>query len=140
MSTITPYVRFNGNCREAFEFYKSCLGGELAVQTVGESPMAGQMGADVSNRVLHAALNNGSIVLFGSDMIGTDNFSRGMDVSLCVVCSSPEEIKTFYSKLAAGGQATHPLKEEFFGTFGDLTDKFGVSWMLQYSPVPVAQG
>jgi PhnB protein len=131
MTQLNAYIKFDGNCREAFEFYKDCLGGELALQTVGESPMAGQMPAQMHQSVLHASLTKGDLVLMGSDMIGSEGFVKGNSVFLCLVCSTKDEIQTFFSKLSAGGEVTHPLKEEFFGTFGDLTDQFGMNWMLQ---------
>lgn len=140
MTQINAYLKFNGNCRDAFEFYNDCLSGQVTMQTVGESPMAAQMPVEMHNHVLHAVLTAGGITLMGSDMRGGDDLS-GSSIYLCLVCSTLEEIRTYYAKLVEGGQATHPLKEEFFGTFGDLTDKFGMNWMLQYAPMPPpAQG
>lgn len=52
--------------------------------------------------------------------------------SLCLVCSSKEEIETFFKNLAVGAHVTTDLRSEFFGTYGDLQDKFGISWMLQF--------
>jgi PhnB protein len=107
MAQLNPYLHFDGNCREAMTFYKSCLGGELEIQSVGESPMA-------------------------SDMMGPGGVQKGNEVSLTISGSNKEEIESFFSRLAAGGKVTHPLKEEFFGLYGDLTDKFGVNWMFNY--------
>jgi len=132
MTQINAYLHFNGNCREAMTFYQGCLGGKLALQTVGESPMAGQMPAAAQKNILHAALTHDGITLMGSDMIGPEGVKKGNIVSLTLVCSSKEEIVTFFSKLSAGGKVAHPLKEEFFGTYGDLTDKYGINWMFNY--------
>jgi PhnB protein len=68
----------------------------------------------------------------GSDMVGPEGAKNGNTLSLTLVCSSKEEIETFFSKLSAGGKVAHPLKEEFFGTYGDLTDKYGINWMFNY--------
>jgi PhnB protein len=132
MAQLNPYLHFNGNCREAMTFYKACLGGELSMQTVGESPMAAQMPKEAHKNVLHSALVKDGLVLMGSDMMEPGGVVKGNDMTLCLVCKSKEEIETFFSKLSAGGKVTHPLKEEFFGTFGDLTDKFGFNWMFQF--------
>jgi PhnB protein len=67
-----------------------------------------------------------------SDMVGPEGIQKGNTVSLTLVCSSKAEIETFFSKLAAGGKVSHHLREEFFGTYGDLTDKFGIDWMFNY--------
>lgn len=136
MSQLTPYVHFDGTCRDAMTFYQNCLGGELALMSVGESPMAAQMPPEMHGRTLHALLRSDGFALMASDMLGPDGVVRGNDVALCLGCSSKEEAQTVFDQLAAGGQVGHPLKEEFFGLFGDLTDQFGVRWMVQWSPTP----
>ena len=132
MTQLNAYLHFNGNCREAMTFYKECLGGELKLQTVGESPMASQMPAAQHKNILHATLTNKGIALMGSDMVGPGGVTHGNAISLTVVCSSKTEIETFFAKLSAGGKVMHALKEEFFGTYGDLTDKYGISWMFNF--------
>jgi len=132
MTQISAYLHFNGNCREAMTFYQGCLGGKLALQTVGESPMAARMPAEAQKQILHAALTSGGITLMASDMIGQEGVTKGNNISLSLVCSSREEIESLFSKLSAGGKVSHPLKEEFFGTHGNLTDKYGINWMFTY--------
>jgi len=132
MKQLNPYLRFDGNCREAMTFYKNALGGELTLQTIGESPMASQTPADAHKKILHASLNSGGIALMASDMMGPGGVKKGNEISLTVVGSSKEEAEAFFSKLSAGGNVTHPLKEEFFGLYGDLTDKYGISWMFNF--------
>ena len=135
MAQLNAYLVFNGNCREAMQFYKGCLGGELNSMTVGNSPMAATMPAGMRDKIMHSLLTSGSIRLMASDMIdmiGEEGYKHGNTVSLCLVCQSKEEIQTLFSKLSQGGQIKHPLKEEFFGTYGDLTDKYGFSWMFQF--------
>ncbi len=132
MAQLNPYLHFNGNCQEAMRFYRDCLGGELKMQTVGESPMAAQAPKESHNQVIHSVLERDGFVLMASDMMEPGEVIRGNTLTLCLVCSSKQEIQTLFSKLSAGGKVTHPLKEEFFGTFGDLTDKFGFNWMFQF--------
>lgn len=132
MTQINPYLGFNGKCREAMTYYQQCLGGELTLQTIAGSPLEGQMPAEAGQNVLHSALTNGALVLMGTDMAGAERIN-GNTVGLCLNCSTAEEIETLFSKLSSGGEITHPLGESFWGaTFGHLTDKYGMSWMLNY--------
>ena len=133
MTQINTYLTFNGNCREAMTFYKNCLGGELTFQTVGESPLADKMPPIMRDCILHATLTNGELIIMASDMVADKGLIKGNAVSLMLNCSSEAEIKDNYSKLAEGGEATHPLENSFWGAlFGDLTDKFGNQWLLHF--------
>jgi PhnB protein len=133
---VSAYFTFNGNCRQAMNFYQKCLGGKLFFQTVGQSAFAEKMPKRMKNCILHATLSNGSFLLIGSDMVGENRLIRGNAVSLTLTCSSEKEIKSCYKKLSPGGQATHPPENTFRGAlFGTLTDKYGNNWMLSYSGV-----
>jgi PhnB protein len=133
MTVINPYLTFSGNCREAMTFYKECLGGELNVQTIGDSPLSEKMPPQMKDCILHATLTKDALLLMGSDMVDESGLRKGNAVSLSLNCSSEEEIKTTYAKLSAGGKATHPLEDTFWGAlFGDLTDKYGNHWLLNY--------
>jgi PhnB protein len=132
MGRLHPYLEFQGNCRDAMNFYHQCLGGELFVQTIGESPMAEGMPAEAHNNVLHSTLKVGDFVLMAADGMGGETKSHGNGVSLCMVGSSKAEIESAFAKISEGGKVLHPLKEEFFGTFGDLVDKYGFTWMFQF--------
>ena len=133
MTKLNSYLTFNGNCREAMNFYKHCLGGELSFQTIGESPLSGKMPASMKESIVHAALIRDRIVIMASDMVWEKGLIRGNAVSLMLDCSSEEEIRDCYKKLAEGGQATHPLHISFWGAlFGDLTDKYGNQWLLHF--------
>ena len=130
MTQISAYLHFNGNCREAMTFYKECLGGELTLSTVGESPMAAQMPA-MKEKIMHSVLTKDGFVLMASDMMGSEGFTKGNTISLSITGTTPEELRTYFSALSKDGNVLHELKEEFFGTYGDLTDKFGIDWMFQ---------
>lgn len=133
MTQINAYLNFNGNCREAMNFYKECLGGELSLQTVEGSAIEAQCPPAMKHQVLHASLVKDNLVIMGSDMVGPDGFIKGNTISLSLNCNSEKEIQTFFPRLSAGGQIIHPLRVEFWGAvFGVLTDKFGVRWMLNY--------
>ena len=133
MTQIIAYLNFNGYCREAMNFYQQCLGGELVMQKISESPMAAQMPSEMGPKILHSTLTKDGLALMASDMMG-DKIVKGNSITLCMNCSSPEEINNFFTNLAAGGKVVEPLHQSFWGaTFGVLTDKFGVSWMFNYS-------
>ncbi len=134
MTNINSYLTFNGNCREAMQFYKKCLGGELYFQTIGESPLYEKMPAKMKRCIIHSSLTNENIVLMGSDMVSEKGLIKGNAVSLMLNFESEKEIKDCYKKLSQGGEQTHFLEDTFWGAvFGGLTDKYGNHWLLIYN-------
>lgn len=133
MTPVQSYLTFNGNCREAMNFYQSCLEGKLSIQTVRQSPMADRMPKKMQDCILHATLTNGAIILMGSDMVSDKGLVRGNAVSLMLNCNTEKQIRTWYDKLSRGGEQTHPVELTFWGAlFGGLTDRFGNPWLLHY--------
>jgi PhnB protein len=134
MTQLNPYLNFNGQCREALTFYQECFEGDLEFQKVGESPMAAKMPSEKGPLILHGALSkNGHTLLMGSDMIG-NALQAGNSIMLCLNCTTDQEINTIFSRLSAGGQVKVPLHQSFWGaTHGELKDKFGMDWMLNYT-------
>ena len=134
MTQLNAYVGFNGKCREAMTFYKECLGGELTLQTVAETPIAAQCPQGMQQHIMHAGLTkNGVLLLMATDMTSSEGFHPGNNIALSLNCSSEEEINTFFAKLAEGGKIMENLKIQFWGAiFGALTDKYGISWMFNY--------
>ena|SRR6478609_7153620 len=129
MAQVGPYLTFNGNCREAMNFYKEVFGGELMMQTFGEAPMDAP--GDAKDRIMHANLRNGDFLLMASDGMPGQAPIVGNNVTLSVNCNSKEEQENYFNKLAAGGNITMPLADTFWGAyFGMLTDKFGMNWMF----------
>lgn len=129
MAKLTPYLMFNGNCSEAMNFYKEVLGGELWIQKVSESPMANPE-AEGQDNVMHSSLTGENMTLFASDM-SDEETTTGTKVELCISTATREELESIFDKMSDGAEITSPLKTEFFGTFGALTDKFGIRWMFQ---------
>jgi PhnB protein len=134
MTQLTPYLSFDGNCAEAMEFYKSCLGGELEINKVGDSPMKDKM-PDKKDWVMHSSLTSGALVLMASDLMMGGSVTRGNGVTLTINGATREELKEYFAKLSVGGKVGQPLQEAFFGMYGDLTDKYGVLWAFQADPV-----
>ena len=132
MTTLTPYLLFNGTCLEAMEFYKSCFGGELTAMKVKDSPIKDHMPPAQQEKTLNARLKSSSLDISASDWLRPDETPvRGNTVCLYLSGGTFEELKTIFERLSEGAQVTDPLKEMFFGTYGALNDKFGVRWMFQ---------
>lgn len=136
MAKLNPYLHFDGTCKEAMEFYKEILGGELEMITVGQSGMAEQMPPDMPkidpNRIMHSTLKKGDWTLMASDMMDPSSFTKGDNVDLCLVCENKDEIQTLYEKMSTGGKVFMGLAKQPFGWFAQFTDKFGTEWMLQF--------
>jgi PhnB protein len=129
--TIHAYLTFNGNCREAMQFYQRCLGGELIFQTIGESPVSLKMPDSMKDYILHASLTSGDMVLLGTDMVGEHGLIHGNAVSMVLHCGSVQETERLYDSLSSGGERTHPLEISFWGALsGDLIDRYGNPWVL----------
>lgn len=133
MATLSIYLNFNGNCREAFEFYKSVFGGEFArVATFGEMPGA-DIPEDAKSRIMHISLPVADSVLMGSDtMEGMGKtFQQGNNFAISYTPKSREDTDKTFAALSKGGTVFMPLADQFWGDyFGQLTDRFGVTWML----------
>ena len=134
MTLIHSYLTFNGNCREAMTFYKACLGGELMLQTVGESLLGDKMPRPMKRCILHSTLTHRGFVLMGSDMAPDTGLVKGNTVALVLNCNTENDIRTYFDRLSRGGSVRHPLENTFWGAlFGELTDKFGNHWLLNFN-------
>ncbi|MGH9739315.1 MAG: VOC family protein [Candidatus Acidiferrales bacterium] len=132
MTTLTPYLLFDGNCREAMEFYKSCFDGEVTMARVKDSPAKDHMPATQNDKIINAHLESGAIAISASDWLRPDRAPiRGNTVCLFLSSGTYQELKALFEKLSEGADVTDPLKEMFFGAYGALNDKFGVRWMFQ---------
>ena len=133
MAQINTYINFNGQCREALSFYQQCLGGELNLQKISESPMAAQMPSEKAGNILHGTLVSDGIIIMASDISAT-HFVKGNNVNLCLQCSSKKELETFFETLSVAGNVKTPLHQTFWGaTYGEFTDRFGINWILNYA-------
>ena len=127
-SELNPYLNFNGTARQALEFYREVLGGELTLSTFGELGMAD--GAD-ADKIMHGQLQSSAgYVLMGADVPSHMEFERpaGFAVSLS---GDDDALHGYFDRLAAGGTVTMPLAKQVWGDeFGMLTDQFGIQWMV----------
>ena len=133
MPLINAYLTFNGNYRDAMQFYQNCLGGDVSLQTIGASPMGEDLLQEMKDYILHATLRHNNLVIMASDIVGEKGLMKGNHVSLMLNCKSVAEITTLYAKLSENGEATQLLKETFGDAiFGSLIDKFGIHWLLNF--------
>jgi PhnB protein len=128
---INPYLSFNGKCEVAFKFYQKILGGDLPyMMKYGESPMAAQTAPEDKDKVMHARLVAGDMVLMGAD--APPQFyepMKGMVVSLNV--DAPAEAERVFKALSENGTVRMPIQETFWAQrFGMLIDQFGTPWMV----------
>jgi len=118
--TFNPYLFFTGNCKEAMEFYKGIFGGEVTYQMHYDDP----------NKVMHAQLDGGEIEFMGSDGDRTTPYET-CRISLSLSGTDTDKLTGFFKALAEGGNVESDLKTESWGdTFGMVTDKYGVDWMV----------
>ena len=134
---IEVFIHFNGNCREAVEFYAKVFGNEKPkIMTYGEAPADPefQLPEEAKKLVLYTFLNIcGSNVMF-SDMPPGTNFISGNNISISVVSKNIDEIKSFFAQMKEGGIVSMDLQETFWSKcYGMLTDKFGITWQFSYN-------
>ncbi|GGL07806.1 VOC family protein [Mangrovihabitans endophyticus] len=131
-SRLNPYLAFAGNAREAMEFYQSVFGGELTLNTFGE------FGADdpaVKDKIMHAQLETGAnYTLMAADSAAGGPATQGSAITVSL-SGDDAALRDHFAKLAEGGTVTMPLEKQVWGAeFGQLTDRFGVNWMVNIGP------
>lgn len=130
MKKLNPYLNFPGNTREALNFYKDCLKGEIvSMQTYGEAKL--QVEDKYKNNIIHAEFKADGVEFFASDGMPGFTANPGNMIAMSINLNDELEQKEIFNALAAGGRVTLPLEKTFWGaTFGQLTDRFGIQWML----------
>lgn len=134
MKVVNPYLNFAGNTEEAFNFYKSVFGGSFSALMRMKDAPGMPIPEGQEDKIMHVALPLSSgQVLMASDNCNANSFKQGNDYFISLHADSVEEGKQLYDGLAAGGKADHPFEKQFWGAWhGNLTDKFGVRWMVNY--------
>jgi PhnB protein len=135
---LSPYLNFNGSCKEAFTLYAAALNGKITMMmTFGESPMSDHVPKDQQHLVVHASLDLGQ----GHLILGSDapperyQAPQGMMVSYSV--ATVDEAKRVFTALADGAQILMPIGPTFWSAqFGMLTDRFGIPWMINCEQMP----
>lgn len=143
MTTVNVYLNFDGQCEEAFSFYKSVFGGEFSyIGRFNEMPQDenNKLSEADGNKIMHVSLPiSAETNLFGSDTIGawSPKLVQGNNYSISINASSKEEADRLFNGLSAGGQVTMPLENTFWGAyFGMFVDKYGINWMVNFDENP----
>ena len=134
MPSLMPFLIFDGNCAEAMSFYQSCLGGELTLTKVADSPMKNQMPPEKQNRVLHAQLKSGEVEFTATDWLHpTRKPQKGNMVCLYLNGGQYKDLRVIFDRLSVGADPglLDDLRDMPFGTYGHLADKYGVHWFFQ---------
>ncbi len=133
MKGIVTYLNFDGNCREAMQFYAKCLGAELQMSPFSDVP--GNPAPEAKDRIMHASLTKGSAeLLMASDTPPGMPLQQGNNLSVSVHCESVQEIDALFAALGENGKVSMPLQDTFWGArFGMLTDQFGIQWMFNFA-------
>ena len=128
---LNPYLTFNGNCADAFKFYERCLGGKIEMMMSHRgSPAEAQAPPEWRDKIMHARLTVGDLVVMGSDA-PPEMYQepKGFSVSLSV--EKPSEAERIFKALAENGSVKMPLQQTFWAVrFGTVTDQFGIPWMV----------
>jgi len=136
MKTINTYLTFNGNCEEAFNFYKSIFGGDFGfVGRFSNMPEKYKVKEEDANRIMHISLPMGDTVLMGSDSLDSTgaDLVKGNNFSISVGADSTEEADKVFQALAEGGKVIMPMADTFWNAYyGLVVDKFGIKWMMNY--------
>lgn len=129
-SKLNPYINFNGNAKEAVEFYKNVFGGELTMSTFSQGGMPVE--PEEAEKIMHAQLivENG-MTLMASDTPKGWVYNPGTNISVSLSGDDEAELKGYWDKLAEAGKVEQPLVPAPWGDqFGMVTDKFGIRWMV----------
>ncbi|MDY7088094.1 MAG: VOC family protein [Actinomycetota bacterium] len=128
-SQLNPYLTFDGNAREAMEFYHTVLGGDLKVNTFGEF---GAPDPALADKIMHAMLTTDKgYVLMASDTAPGMDFSPGNTITVSLSGDPGEGLEEVWEKLADGGTVQLPFEKQMWGDlYGQLIDKYGVPWMI----------
>jgi PhnB protein len=129
-SQLNPYLSFSDNARQAMQFYKTVFGGKLEMNTFKEFQVSQDPSED--NKIMHAVLEaENGITFMAADTPNGMEFHPGTHMSMSLSGDNEAELRGYFEKLSSGGMITMPLEKAPWGdTFGMLTDKFGIAWMV----------
>ncbi|MFI9612150.1 VOC family protein [Streptomyces sp. NPDC052023] len=132
-SRLNPYLVFEGDARQAMEFYKEVFGGTLELSTYAE--IGGASGAPDADKIMHGMLESPSgFTLMGAGTPPGEDYSRGNAYSISLSGEDEAELRGYWEKLSAGGTVTVPLEKQMWGdVFGMCRDRFQVAWMVNIS-------
>jgi PhnB protein len=132
-SRLNPYISFDGTAKEAMEFYKAVFGGQLVTNTYKDGGVPHD--PSEADHLMHGMLEaDNGIVLMGADIPKSSKFQPGTNIGISLSGDNEPELRGYWEKLSEGGKIREPLVTAPWGdTFGMLTDKFGIEWLVNIS-------
>ncbi len=135
MLRCTPFLLFDGNCAEAMTFYHQCLGGELTLTKLADTPMKDQFPKEKHERIINAHLKSGDFEISATDWMASPAFNPilGNMSAIYVIGHTYDELKTAFDKLAYGAdkERFQELHDMPFGIYGQFYDRFGMQWIFR---------
>ncbi|MET8677987.1 VOC family protein [Streptomyces sp. NPDC004647] len=132
-SRLNPYISFDGDARQAMEFYKGIFGGTLTVNTFGD--FGAKEAGDAADKIMHSMLETDSgFTLMGADTPPGMEHKPGNNISVSVSGEDADELRGYWDKLSRDGTVSVPLEKQMWGdVFGMCTDRFGITWLVNIS-------
>jgi PhnB protein len=129
MSRLNPYISFDGNARQALEFYQGVFGGELKVNTFGEF---GQPDSPDADKIMHGQLDSPSgYCLMAADTPQGMQHTPGDNITISLSGDEGDELRGYWGQLSEGGSISVPMEKQMWGDeFGMCVDRFGIGWMV----------
>lgn len=135
MLAATPFLLFDGTCAEVMTFYHSCIGGDLTLTKLADTPMKAQFPPEKHDRIINAHLKSGAIEISGSDWMASPDFDpvQGNTTAIFITGESADELRPIFDKLKDGTNNTRlqELRKVPFGTYGQFYDRYGVQWIFR---------
>ena len=135
MLHCTPFLLFDGNCAEAMTFYHRCLGGELSLTRLGDTPMKAMFPPEKHGRLINAHLKSGAVEISATDWMASPDFEPvlGNRSAIFVVGGGYDELKAVFERLAEGAEKERfqELHDMPFGVYGQFYDRYGVQWIFK---------
>jgi PhnB protein len=131
MKSVTTYLMFSRNCRQAMTFYQHGLGGDLELRPFPDDQ--GKPSTDPNAGIMHARLTRAGVPILMASDTPTGETIQGNNFNVSIDCESLDELERYFNALSQDGKVRLPLSDMFWGArFGMLTDQFGIQWMFNY--------
>ncbi|MDB5184151.1 MAG: hypothetical protein JWO07_832 [Candidatus Saccharibacteria bacterium] len=135
MLKATPFLLFDGNCADAMTFYHQCIGGDLTLTKLGDTPMKDNFPPEKHDRIINARLVSGDINISATDWMASPEFDplQGNTAAIYITGPSYDDLKPVFDKLKDGDNNTRlqELHAMPFGTYGQFYDRYGVQWIFR---------
>ena len=131
---IDFHIHFSGQCREAFEYYKHVLGGEVEFLAYADSPLKDDVSPEWAEKIIHGSFKLNNLEIAGGD-VAPEHYQTPQGFLLLLRLGSEQESRRIFNAFSDGGTEIMPLQKTFWSPcYGIVVDKFGVSWKINYVP------